>query len=291
MRPVIPSGERPAAAPRAEAPAAPSVESSAAAAAPMPAPMLPEGATYTPESTQPPSEAWQSPSPAPFAGVPGPDAGYDDVMQAAYAAYRENNLPIARELFKRAAAILPEEAEPHAALGRIYAREGDFNYSSRKEAFEAALYEFEKALALGGDQADVYNDMGFVLLQSGRVEDARAAFARAAQLGGRAVHWYNLGQALYRLKDAGGAAQAFLKALELDPAMKEASFFMGRISAAQGSWQDARAYWAQAVDGFGPDSDMGKIALSGLQQARERLGEVAPEPTDDSLRQKLDRVR
>ncbi len=300
MRPVAPcppsgaseASPKPATGPKPSTGVSPeSGEAPSSMPAAKPEAAAPEGARFTPQPTEPPSAAWEGTPAEGYAGLPGPEATYDDLMKAAEQAYRSNDLPIARELFGRAAVVAPEEAAPHAALGRICARQGDFNYTSRKEAFEAALYEFEKALALGGDNADVYNDMGFVLLQSGRLTDAAAAFTSATRFGERAVYWYNLGQAQYRLKVMPAARDAFEHALSIEPGMKEAAFFMGRICSDTGDWKAAREYWSAAVDGYGPDSDMGKVALSGLQQARERLGEVSPAPENKSLAQKMDRIR
>jgi Tfp pilus assembly protein PilF len=247
-----------------------------------------EGARYQPEATPAPSEAWTAQKPQAASQTLAADASFEDVLKAAFAAYKDGQMPIAKDYFKRACLLDPKDARPHAALGRIYAREGANNFSSRKEAFEASLYEFEKAIELSGGDADTYNDMGFVLLQSERCADAANAFRKAVETGAKPIYSYNLGLALYKQNDVKGAAAAFTKAIEADPSMKEAQFFMGKISAAQGNWADARTYWGKAVDGYGPDSDMGKVALAGLEQAREKLGEVQPQPTNSTP---LDRVR
>jgi len=275
----------------------PEVESSEPEAAglqpvmPGPPEGLPEGARYSPETTPAPSAPWTGPKEEPNTMAPADNASVEDLMKSAFVAYKAGQLPIAKDYFKRAAALSPDDPRPHAALGRIYAREGNANYSSRKQAFEASLYEFEKAISLSGGDSDVYNDMGFVLLQSERYDSAIDAFHKATQIGSKPLYWYNLGLTYYKINDIDNAAAAFTKALEMDETMKDAAFYMGKISMAKGNWQDAKMYWTMAVDGYGPDSDMGKIALAGLESAREKLGEVQPEPENHSLQQKLDRIR
>ncbi|MCD6404871.1 MAG: tetratricopeptide repeat protein, partial [Planctomycetes bacterium] len=244
-----------------------------------------------PEPTQPPSAPWTTPREEPYAGTPGPDASAEDVLKAAFAAYKCGRLNIAKDYFLRAARLAPDDPRPHAALGKVYMMLAGFAYSSKKEAFEAALYEFEKALSLSGEDADVLNDMGFALLQTKRYEDAVKALRRATAAGSKPVYWYNLGLALYRQGQSNEALEAFLKAAALDPQMKEVSFFIGRMYSDLGQWEKAKEYWRKAADGYGPEDRLGKMALAGLQKAREALGEVTPEPQKVPLKEKLDRIR
>ncbi len=244
-----------------------------------------------PEPTQPPSAPWTTPREEPYAGAPGPNASAEDVLKAGFAAYKRGEFNIAKGYLLRAARLAPDDPRPHAALGKVYMMLAGFAYSSKKEAFEAALYEFEKALSLSGEDADVLNDMGFALLQTKRCKDAVKALRKATAAGSKPVYWYNLGLALYRLDKPNDALKAFLKAASLDPKMKEANFFIGRIYSQTGKWDKAKKYWRRAVDGYGPEDRLGKIALDGIQKAREALGEIMPEPQKVPLREKLDRIR
>jgi len=241
-------------------------------------------------TTPSPEEPWRK-TEEPFTGVVAPGTTEEDVLKAAYAAYKAGQLAMAKEYFKQAAGMNPKDARPHAALGKIYAREAGFNYTAKKESFEAALYEFDKALQLGGDDADVYNDRGYVLLAAKRYKDAEGSFRKAATIGAKPIYWCNLGISLLRLGRRDEAAWAFGKALEPEPEMKEANFFMGDVSAAAGKWANAKKYYTKAADGYGAESNLGKIALSGVQTAREKLGEVQPEPKTTSIQQNLDKIR
>jgi len=280
-----PQAEAPAPAPAAGAtPTAPS----GAAQAQMQAETMP----WSPEKTPAVAEPWTTPREEGTGLERLPlTATEEEVLKAGFAAYKANQLPIAKEYFRRAAEMAPKDGRPHAALGRIYAREAGFNYSSQKEAYDAALYEFEKALSLSGDDADVYNDMGYVLLATKRYKDAEKAFTKATKFGEKPIYWYNLGYAFFQEKKIDQAGKAFGRALESDPEMADANFMMGRVGAAQGNWKASKEHFRKAVDVYGPDSPLGKIALAGIQTAREKLGEVEPEPTNTSIRQKLDRIR
>lgn len=260
-------------------------------AAPLAASGMGASRSGLPETTPPLDEPWTDPASEAKPGMPGSDAGYSELIIAAEHAYKAGQLTIAKEFYARAVGICPDEGMPHAALGRIYAQEGSFNYTSRKQAFEAALYEFETAISLSGETADVLNDMGFVYLQTRRLGDAAQAFTRATELGDRAVYWYNLGLTFYEQGEFAAAAGALTKALESEPDNEDASFLMGDISARAGQWGEAKKHYTMAVRGYGPESDIGKLALSGIQKAREMLGEVEAIPVDTSLRQKLDRIR
>jgi Tfp pilus assembly protein PilF len=250
-----------------------------------------EGVTGAAQPTQPLSQPWTAPEAKPYDGTVAPGTSEEDVLKAAFAAYKAGQLPIAKQYFQQAAKLEPKDARPHAALGRIYAREAAFNYSKQQDAFGAALYEFDKALALGGDDADIYNDRGFVLLGTKRNQDAEKSFAKATQLGNKAIYWSNLAIAIMRQGRKDEAAAAFGKALVIEPEMKEANFYMGEIAAGQGKWADAKTYYTKAVDAYGPDDPLGKVALGGIQKARVALGEVEPEKVDNSTQQKLDRIR
>ena len=280
----------------AQEPGPPSPEGEApGAAAPGPpsglAPGVGEAVTGKPQPTEPTTAPWTGAEGKPYTGVVAPDTTVEGVLKAAFAAYKAGQLPMAKQYFQQAAKIDPADPRPHAALGKIYAAEGGFNYTSKKQSFEAALYEFDKALDLGGPNADVYNDKGYVLLIAKRFKDAEKLFRKATELGSKSCYWCNLGIALSELGRRDDAAQAFAKALEADPDMKEANFFMARISAAKGDWEGAKRYYTKAVDGYGADDDYGKLALAGIQRAREQLGEIEPEPKSGGVKRKLERLR
>jgi len=289
LRPMAPPGPHEPEKPQSGAPAEPS-KAPEPAEAPKPA-EAPGDVAYVPEPTPAPEEPWTTQREEPFAGPPGPHATFEELLKAGFAAYRAGQLNLAKEYFRAAADMETGDPRPHAALGRIYAKSAGFNYTSKKQAFEAAIYEFEKALELGGEEADVLNDLGWIFIQSGRYEDAQETLRRAVEIGEKAMYYCNLGIALRRAGKDAEALKAFEDALEIDPEMKEAHFFLGTLYSERGEWETARGHWKKAVDGYGPDHRIGKAALAGLEKAREALGEVAPADDGPTLREKLDRIR
>lgn len=282
MRPMGTSGEKEVEDPQGEARATAEANGERTVAADV---------AHVPEPTPAPEEPWTGPREEPFAQPPGPDATFEDLLKAGFAAYRAGQLNLAKEYLSTAADMATGDPRPHEALGRVYAKMAGFNYTSKKEAFEAAIYEFEKALELGGENADVLNDLGWILMKSKRYEDAEKTLRRATEIGDKAMYWSNLGSALKHMGETAQAAEAFEQALVIEPDMKEAHFFLGSLCSDAGDWEEAREHWKRAVDGYGPGERLGKVALAGLQKAREALGEVSPAPDDITLRERMDRVR
>ncbi len=246
---------------------------------------------YRMAPTPAPDEPWTGVREEPFARPPGPRASFEDLLEAGMRAYHAGRLDMAKEYLQAAAEMDTGHPAPHAALGRVHAKMPGFNHTARRQAFEAAMYEFERALELGGEDADVLNDLGWILLQTGRYRDAEKVLRRAVEIGQRALYSCNLGIALRSLGRFVDAVDAFEGALSIDPAMKEAHFFLGSIYSDAGHWEEARVHWRAAADGYGADHRLGRVALAGLQQAREALGEVAPAPDGLTLRERMDRIR
>ncbi|MHC4712113.1 MAG: tetratricopeptide repeat protein [Planctomycetota bacterium] len=244
-----------------------------------------------PEPTPGPDEPWTSLKPEPYDQPPGPESGLEDLLKAGFAADRAGRLTIAKEYFQRAADLGTGDPRPHAALGRLYAKMSGFNYTSKKQAFEAAIYHFEKAIALGGENADFLNDLGCIFLQTKRLENAENALRRATEIGKSPIYWCNLGITLKRQGKNGEAIEAFKAAVELLEDMKEANFYLAGLYGEAGMWAEARVHYERAVDGYGAESILGKAALSGLQKAREQLGEVTARDESKTFGEKLDRIR
>jgi len=110
-----------------------------------------------------------------------------------------------------------------------------------------------EALALLGDAGksrdpatlDVY---GAVLAESGRFEDARAAFRRALELEpGRADVLLHLGMLSLREKDPAAARDWFMKSLEAEPAAAGTLAALGLAQAQLGDARAALASWDRAL--------------------------------------------
>jgi tetratricopeptide (TPR) repeat protein len=75
-----------------------------------------------------------------------------------------------------------------------------------------------RGLAVDPDNAALHTDYGIVLLAAGEATDALAHFNRAIALGGETADgWNNIGGAYYKLNDREASMSSFEKGLRLDP--------------------------------------------------------------------------
>ena len=86
---------------------------------------------------------------------------------------RTSELERARVEVERAVSLRSEAAETHLALGYYY-------YQGRRD-YEAALREFDKALATHPNDALVHAAIAYVLRRQGRMDDAEAEFRKAIE--------------------------------------------------------------------------------------------------------------
>ena len=90
---------------------------------------------------------------------------------------------------------------------------------------EEAVRHYTEALSRSPDDPRILFDLGNALARLGRLDEARQAWDRAAQLGSGTIRrdaWYNRGLAELLGGDAKAAAEAFTRALLTDPGDEEA---------------------------------------------------------------------
>ena len=106
--------------------------------------------------------------------------------------------------------------------------EYQLKYADEKYAlgeYEGALISYRKVIDLGGKYPDVYNKIGIILNQLGRLYEAVEAFKDALRLNPRYLDAIvNLGIVYSDLGDEVNAIIEFKKALEIDPNNSEALF-------------------------------------------------------------------
>jgi type IV pilus assembly protein PilF len=137
--------------------------------------------------------------------------------------YRDGKLAIALEEAQRAAKMDSSYAPAYSLLGLIYMELGD-----RAEAES----NFNRALGLEGDNANILNNYGWFLCQTGRERESIDYFQRAAAnrlyaTPGLAMR--NAGVCLLRVKDADGAERALRRAFEFDPSDVLTKFELSRL--------------------------------------------------------------
>jgi Flp pilus assembly protein TadD len=186
----------------------------------------------------------------------------------------------AAEAGRRAVTLGPELASAHAALGQAFSRDDP----------HAALEAFKQSLHLDPKQPDALNNVGVVLMDLGRYEDALGAFEKAVRLAPEfPLAWNNLGIALGRMNRGKEALQAFERAVALNPNYVAAHtnratawMLLGDL---QRGWQEYEWRWAapptvesvpRVLDQPLPKID-GQINLSGktvLVYAEQGYGDI-----------------
>ncbi len=142
-------------------------------------------------------------------------------------------------VMRRAAALLPEDAQVLSNLGLVLADLG--------ELAEAEGCQ-RRAIAARDDFAEAHYNLGNTLLAQRRHEDAVISYRRATELRADfALAHCNLGNALMeldRLRDAEGAYQ---RALALQPDLAEGHNNLGRNLKAQGRLHEAATCYRRAL--------------------------------------------
>ncbi|MBI3563715.1 MAG: VWA domain-containing protein [Elusimicrobia bacterium] len=136
-------------------------------------------------------------------------------------------LPLPRPAAKAALALALAAlaAAPARALGDGLLRDGNRKYGQEK--YDEALELYGQAAARRPNDPRPAFNAGDALYRLDRASDAAGAFASVAGRRGapaplRAASLYNLGNALYQNGDYAGAADAYRKALALDPSDADA---------------------------------------------------------------------
>ncbi len=144
---------------------------------------------------------------------------YRTVVNYSRALYRS-------EAYQTAYAILNDydgdilDTQYHNLLGLIYSAEGDIS-----KAESAYLEGIEH-----GDNPYVYNNLGLLLLEDGRYEEAVEYLAEAVALEPDEAYIYNnYGLALFNTGAEDQAVEAFESALEIDPDFTRAENNLNRI--------------------------------------------------------------
>jgi Flp pilus assembly protein TadD len=126
--------------------------------------------------------------------------------------------------FKEAQKSLGEK-DPNAAL--VWVKLGEaYDAGGRNEE---AVDAYKQAIALKPDVPGYYNNLGNVLARAGKIDEARAAYVKSAELdpANAATAWRNFGISLYNANRLGDAVEPLQKAAELDPKNPQTWYLLG----------------------------------------------------------------
>ena len=150
---------------------------------------------------------------------------------------------------------------------------------SQQQRFDAALANFDKAVALAPDFTEALISRGLVLAHLGRFDDALASYDRVLSLKPDAEIFSNRGAALYRLGRFEEAAASYGSALALQPEAETftrlgaALYRLGRFDEALASYDKALALKPDYAEAFN-SRGAALVKLARFDQALENIDQA-----------------
>jgi tetratricopeptide (TPR) repeat protein len=175
--------------------------------------------------------------------------------------------------FQEAAKNLGEK-DPNAAL--VWFRLGEaYDTAGRNDD---AIQAYQQAIAAKPD-AGHYNNLGNVLARAGKIEEAKAAYTKSAELDppNAATAWRNFGISLYNANRLADAVEPLQKAAELDPKNAQSWYLLGASMVGAMEWKKEGSElkpiikpgtieaYQKALE-LDPNGTWGKQAKEGLDQ-------------------------
>jgi tetratricopeptide (TPR) repeat protein len=95
--------------------------------------------------------------------------------------------------------------------------------------YDEAAQAYQQAIAAKPDVPGYYNNLGNVLAKAGKIDDAKAAYTKSAELDppNAATAWRNFGISLYNANRLGDAIEPLQKSAELDPKNAQTWYLLG----------------------------------------------------------------
>jgi tetratricopeptide (TPR) repeat protein len=184
--------------------------------------------------------------------------------------------------FQEAQKAAPEK-DPNLHL--FWARMGEsYDLAGRNDE---AINAYQQAVTLKPDNAGYYNNLGNVLARVGKIDEARAAYTKSAELDppGAALAWRNFGISLYQAGRMQEAVEPLKKAAEIDPKNPQTWYLLGACLVASADYKQVgdkmevtlkpgtvEAY--QKAMELDPNGPWGKQAKEGLDQVQQITGGI-----------------
>ncbi|MFO7300923.1 MAG: tetratricopeptide repeat protein [Acidobacteriota bacterium] len=190
-------------------------------------------------------------------------AAIKDLLSEAEKALAANDYELGASKLEEAVGKLPTCDACYVQLGDVYQR------LKRSEDAETA---YQKAVEINPKNAQAYDGLAALYNTMGRLDQAAEAAARAMELqGGQATDAtsaYNMGAIMMNAGKVTEARAHFQRAIELDPNMAEAHFQLGMTYINEGNVGEAikalEQYLSLAPDG--PNAQMAKDMLPELRK-------------------------
>jgi len=187
------------------------------------------------------------------------------------------------EAFQEGLKAAPEK-DPNIHL--FWARIGEaYDLAGRNDD---SINAYQQAIAAKPENASYYNNLGNILGRTGKIEEAKAAYTKSAELDppNAALAWRNFGISLYQAQRLQEAVEPLKKSTELDPKSAQAWYLLGACMVADPSIYKTvgdkievtpkpgtvEAY-QKAIE-LDPNGTWGAQAKAGLEQLQQLTGGI-----------------
>lgn len=147
---------------------------------------------------------------------------------------------------------------------------------------EEAAQAYQQAIATKPDVPGYYNNLGNVLARLGKIDDAKAAYTKSAELDppNAATAWRNFGISLYNANRLGDAVEPLQKSAELDPKNAQTWYLLGaslvyRMTLKKVGDKEVPQFAPGTIEAYqkaielDPNGTYGQQAKAGLEQLQQ----------------------
>jgi len=191
----------------------------------------------------------------------------DARMQMGITYLEQRNLPMAMRELTQASELDPDNPEIDMMLGMAYKARGDL---------AKAEEHLRKAVRKKPDYADAHNNLGIVLADQDRPDEAVREFEAAA---GNVLYatperaYYNIGEVERMRKEPARAEDAYRRSLRANDRYAPAYLGLAAVLGENGKWDEAAAVLARCVQLL-PDYAPGWMELGRVHLRLKRPGEA-----------------
>jgi tetratricopeptide (TPR) repeat protein len=186
--------------------------------------------------------------------------------------------------FQEAQKAAPEK-DPNAHL--FWARMADaYDTAGRNDE---AINAYQQAVTTKPDNAGYYNNLGNVLARAGKIDEAKAAYTKSAELDppNAALAWRNFGISLYQAGRMAEAIEPLQKATQIDPKNAQGWYLLGTCMVADPSIykqvgdkievtpKPGTVEAFQKAIELDPNGPIGTQAKQGLEQLNQLTGGIS----------------